>query len=413
MPGESFRFIHASDFHLERPLGDLDELPSHLHDAIASAPWKAAAAVFEAALVENVDFLILAGDLLNPVTAGPRGISFLVDYFDQLNEREIPVYWAAGTVDDPQKWPEAMPLPPNVTVFPRGRTETVAVQRGGSTICQLVGRSSEGRSTLHVPSYRIDPSDEFTIAVGFGTADADALAEGRFDYWALGGTHQRHAYKEGAQLGPYHCGSPQGRLLEEAGPHGYYMVDVDADGTGRVHEIEADRFRYCRVEIDAADIAMTGSVRSLLGERVGRLLHENGDRHLLIGWDLSLSSGEALQAVGDPNELLKWLRREYGHGKPSAWTLRLVVRPPRTYPKSWHDEDTILGDFLRAVDNHRKTAARDLNLHPMTEEHSGLPSTSESLLAEPTAGDRVDLLDQAALLGVELLRGGKVKLTES
>ena len=33
MPSESFRFIHASDFHLERPLGDLDLLPAHLRDA--------------------------------------------------------------------------------------------------------------------------------------------------------------------------------------------------------------------------------------------------------------------------------------------------------------------------------------------------------------------------------------------
>ena len=84
MPGESFRFIHASDFHLERPLGDLDELPKHLHDAIAEAPWKAAEAVFEAALVENVDFVLLCGDLLSPSLAGPRGMSMLVEAFDAL-----------------------------------------------------------------------------------------------------------------------------------------------------------------------------------------------------------------------------------------------------------------------------------------------------------------------------------------
>jgi len=413
MPGESFRFLHASDFHLERPLGDLDELPSHLREAIAAAPWQAAEAVFEAALVENVDFLLLCGDLLNPVTAGPRGIAFLVDFFEQLHEREIPVYWAAGLADDPQKWPEAMPLPPNVTLFPRGRTETVEVQRGGIPICQLVGRSSEGRSALHVPSFRVEPSDELTIGVGYGTAQADALAEARFDYWALGGLHQRKDEEEGAQLGAHHCGAPQGRSLEESGAHGCYLVDVDADGTGRVHPLDVDRFRYCHVEVDAADIAMTGSVRSLLGERIARLLHEHGERHLLIGWDLAISDGESLQGVGDPDELLKWLRREYGHGKPAAWTVRLVVRPPRKYPKSWHEEDTILGDFLRAAEQHRKVGARELNLHPMTEEHAGLGAAAETLLAEPSATERPAALDQATLLGVEMLRGGKVKLTES
>jgi hypothetical protein len=30
MAKESFRFIHASDFHVERPMGDLYDLPDHL-----------------------------------------------------------------------------------------------------------------------------------------------------------------------------------------------------------------------------------------------------------------------------------------------------------------------------------------------------------------------------------------------
>ncbi len=71
MPGESFRFIHASDFHLESPLGDLDSLPSHLRDAMADAPRRAAQAVFEAALADNIDFLVLCGDLISPQVGGP------------------------------------------------------------------------------------------------------------------------------------------------------------------------------------------------------------------------------------------------------------------------------------------------------------------------------------------------------
>ncbi|MCG8650957.1 MAG: metallophosphoesterase, partial [Pirellulales bacterium] len=176
MPGESFRFIHASDFHLETPLGDLDSLPTHLRDAMAEAPWQAAQAVFEAALADHIDFLVLCGDLLSPQAAGPHGMAMLLDHFEQLEAKNTPVYWAAGKVDDPQRWPEAVPLPPNVTQFPKNRTVTVAVERAGRTICQVVGRSSDGRSSLHVPSYRIDPTDEYTVALGYGSTDVDALA---------------------------------------------------------------------------------------------------------------------------------------------------------------------------------------------------------------------------------------------
>ncbi len=96
MSGESFRFIHASDFHLESPLGDLDSVPSHLAEAMAAAPRAAAIAVMEAALVDNIDFVVLSGDLLNPQAAGPHGMSFLLDYFEKLHQKHTPVFWTAG-----------------------------------------------------------------------------------------------------------------------------------------------------------------------------------------------------------------------------------------------------------------------------------------------------------------------------
>ena len=91
MPGESFRFIHASDFHLERPLGDLDALPPHLSEAMAEAPRRAAQTVREAALAENIDFLVLSGDLLSTQAAGPHGMSVLLDCFVQVYAKRKPV----------------------------------------------------------------------------------------------------------------------------------------------------------------------------------------------------------------------------------------------------------------------------------------------------------------------------------
>ena len=156
---------------------------------MAAAPWRTAEAVLEAALADNIDFLVLCGDVLSPQAAGPHGMSMLLDYFDKLHDKNKRVFWTAGVADDPQKWPESAPLPPNVTMFPKDRTVVIPVQRAGRTICNVVGRSCDGRGVLHVPSYRVEASDEYTVAIGYGTADADALAEGRFDFWALGGRH--------------------------------------------------------------------------------------------------------------------------------------------------------------------------------------------------------------------------------
>lgn len=410
MPRESFRFLHCSDFHLERTLGNLDDVPKHLREALAEAPWKAVEAIFEAAIVENVDFLVMCGDLLNPQGAGPRGMAMLVDGFDALSQRNIPVIWAAGHVDAHHTWPESIPLPANVTRLPKGRAQVVPVMRAGQTVCLVVGRSSEGYGAIHVPSYRIEATDEFTIGVGYGTAEGASLAEARFDYWALGGSHQRKVMEEGARHGAVFCGSPQGRCAEEVGAHGFHLIDVDADGTTRLHAVDADTFRYYRVLLDAADLTRGDNLRQLMANRISRLLNENGNRHLLLSWELQPTSAEALVGLGDPAELLAWVRREFGNGNPAAYTISINIVSPNKYPKQWQEEDTILGDFLRAAERQRRTGGRELNLAAFTEEHLGLSATTASLLADADPALRTSLLGDATLLGVELLRGGKPKL---
>ena len=84
MSGQSFRFLHASDFHLEEPLGGLAEVPPHLGELFLDAPFTAAERVFDVAVRERVDFVILSGDILEPTLAGPRGISFLLNQFATL-----------------------------------------------------------------------------------------------------------------------------------------------------------------------------------------------------------------------------------------------------------------------------------------------------------------------------------------
>ncbi len=409
MSGESIRFIHASDFHLERVLGDLDTIPEHLREALALAPWKAAEAVFAAALVENVDFVVLSGDLLSPPAAGPRGMGFLLDQFDQLAAREIPVLWATGGVDAPDRWPEEIPLPKNVTRFLTGNAQEVIIRRAGQTVALVHGRAGDGRQALHVPSYRHEPTDLLTVAVGYGQTDPSTLADARFDYWALGGKHQPQTLEGGAKIGAIYSGSPQGRSLQEPGPHGFQLVDVDADGTSRVHFIEADTIRYFTIELDGGDFGGR-DLRAVMSQRIQRLQHENGGRHLLLQWKLSPGNGESAAAIGDPGELLRGLRKDFGHGSPAAWSLGVDVAPPEKFPASWYDEDTILGDFLRAADVHRKAGGRELNLDPVIEEHPGLDPAAAQLLAEIDPRERAASINRAIMLGVDLLRGGKPDL---
>ena len=55
------RLVHASDLHLENPLGGVAEVPDHLRDVFLNAPYLAAEQVFELAISEGADALLLAG----------------------------------------------------------------------------------------------------------------------------------------------------------------------------------------------------------------------------------------------------------------------------------------------------------------------------------------------------------------
>ena len=61
MSGQSFRFLHASDFHLEEPLGGLAEVPPHLGELFLDATYIAAERGFDVAVRGRVEVGVAPG----------------------------------------------------------------------------------------------------------------------------------------------------------------------------------------------------------------------------------------------------------------------------------------------------------------------------------------------------------------
>ena len=409
MAKESFRFIHASDFHLERPMHDISDLPDHLKEALVEAPWKAAESVFEHAILENVDFIVLAGDLLNLSAAGAQGAAFLLDQFENLRQRGIQVFWAGGELDAPELWPEAVKLPDNVHMFSSDEVEAVVYRRNQVPLATILGRSSDGSETVKAVEFAREPDENYVIAVAHGRADSETLRSERVDYWALGGKHQADILQTEEPIIRY-CGSPQARELSEEGAHGFVLVDVDAQRCIQVHSIDADVFRYSEQDIDADDMAMGRDVRQVLAKRVARLQSEASGRNLLVKWRVQIDMENA-SMVGPSalEELLTWLRREYGQGSPACWSTEIEILPPKALPSKWKEEDTILGDFLRIAAEQRKED-KPLNLKPMIDAETPGTSVWQAALSISNTSSQSMTLDKSTLLGVDLLRGHQVDL---
>jgi DNA repair exonuclease SbcCD nuclease subunit len=408
MPGAFIRFLHAADLRLDLPVDGLDEAPPHLRDLLVDAPYDAARRVFDVALKERVDFVVLAGNVVDPLRCGPRGIAFLLEQFHRLAEQEIVVYWAGGRHDSPALWPDAAKLPSNVQVFAAGKLEELSHFRGDSVIATLVGFSHDDQRSVRPGDFNPDSSGQFTIGIVSGEFDAGQLAPEGLHYWALGGRANRDTLFASPHCAHY-AGSPQGREARDAGPHGCTLVHVDPEQHVRLQFVPTDSLRWNEEIVSFTGEVARHVLNDMLREGMKKIVAEAGDRPTLVSLRLEgLARSRGMRYEHLETELAAQLRHEFGYGTPPVWVAGVDIKPPSQLPEPWYEEDTLLGDYLRLMRDVQKDEAHDLALASLL---SG-PNAEEAadLVRWQDAGHRQRVLEDAALLGVDLLRSGEMSL---
>ncbi len=282
MAHTNLRFIHTSDFHLERPLRGADDLPDALAQLAVEAPLRAAERVFEAAVREQVDFVLLAGDLLRPMAAGPRALVFLVEQFERLNERDVPVYWATGRADAATRWTEVLHLPPNVHVFSGPQVRRAAFERDGRLRADILGAGAHVDGLVRPGEFRA-AHGHLTVALTYGRLETPASTASGVHYWALGGEHRRRVRSTHLPVVHY-PGSPQGRTPREHGPHGATLVQVDEHHQIRTRQIVCDAVRWHDEHIQLDATATAGSLERQIESRARALVTTAPDRQWIVRW---------------------------------------------------------------------------------------------------------------------------------
>lgn len=402
-------FIHASDLHLDELISGLDAVPEKFRDRIIDAPYSATERVFETAILEDVDFILLAGDVLDPQAFEPRAIAFFLEQLQSLNEHDIAVYWIGGNVDAPTRWPDSFKLPQGVHMFSGTDLESIAHMRGDEHLCTIIGKSSDGRVRFRPGDYQPDQTAPFNIGIGYGPADKELLSQQNINYWALGGQHQRSSLFTTPRVAHY-CGSVQGRNPEEAGAHGCTLVQVGEDRKIRTREINTDSLRF-QTETMALMRDMTrAEFERLFDDRLTTVLSNAGDQPLLIRFEVE---GDGMLTGTEPrtqivDELTKRLRHQYGGRRPAAWTISIEFVNGRSLDTDVYEEDTILGDFLRTVRSYQTDSDQNLDVSEYLPDR-GLAG---SLAGAVDINDSQQLdaaLRDATSLGIEMLSGGETK----
>ncbi len=363
MTSHSFRFLHASDFHLESPVDGLSECPERLEDAILDAPRAAVERLFAVAAKEKVDFVVLSGDLLSPRETGPWGLLFLIEQFEKMASEKIPVFWAAGKSDSPDVVPAAFRFPENVRIFPVGTVEEVFYQRDGEPIARLLG-TSWGKAGV-APRGGSDGGDSaddlYTIGVFNGQLPPEALKSDSVRYWALGGTRVRETISRSPSTAIY-SGSPLARNFGETGDFGAVLVEVGESGRTTTIPIRTSPLRWSTetlvVKEDETEEEILNEARARLKAIQEKALEEaafagrdaSGDVQL-VSWRVA-AEGSALQALRYGNltpTILRDLRSDFGKTAPVVYSVDLTPILPDNPVDELLERQTILGDYLRMI----------------------------------------------------------------
>ncbi len=241
----SFRFLHASDLHLDTPFSGLRSSDDGVGARVALATTRSLQNLCDVAIEREVDFVVLAGDIYDGPRRGLHGEHVLRTELARLGREGITVYLAQGNHDPIEDGYHLQSrVPDNVSVFPPKVAATYKLRSSDGTAVHIVGVSFGVRHELEdlTPLFPLRDESAFTVGVlhcsvgtnseheRYAPTSLDRLIALNYDYWALGHIHRRTTLREA--LPPIiYSGNTQGLSLKpsERGPKGVTIVTVDGD----------------------------------------------------------------------------------------------------------------------------------------------------------------------------------------
>jgi hypothetical protein len=400
---DSLRFLHAADLHLELPPGGVAEMSDHLRAILVEAPFRAAQRVFDAAIKERVNFVVFAGDVVDPLVSGPRGLVFLERQFERLASEGIAVYWAGSALDDFERWQDGWNPGRNVVRFPVGHAASHVHRRGDEALAHLAGVSCCATQKPTFDQLQPAGQDLFSIGVVHGLIAPELLLNHGFDYWALGGEHERANLLSGPVTAHY-AGTNQGRHTGELGSRGCTLVQVDGQRQVRSRFIPTEAVRYERQKVTLDSTYSEERFGTLLRERAAELASDPFGADLIVDWIVA-GDGQLIQRLRRGQLAVDWvarLRAEFGGAKPCVWTASLSAESLAAPGAQYGDEDTVLGEFLRTVNHYSQHADAEIQLEQyLAERHIAGTLGAKAARIDPLRRGR--LLAEVADLGARLL----------
>jgi DNA repair exonuclease SbcCD nuclease subunit len=417
-----FRFLHASDLHLDSPFEGIGGAPPDVAARLRDASLEALDRLTTLALEREVAFVLLAGDLYDGPERGLRAQLRFLRAVERLGGAGIPVFVVHGNHDPAGGWSAFRALPPNLKIFPAGEVEAVPVERDGTTLATVYGISYGASAITENLALRFARADGRPgLHIGLLHAAVGAQADGNpyspctladliqagMDYWALGHAHEYRVLSEAPWA--VYPGTPQGRGTRpgEWWAKGCALAEATPERVESVEFTPLDSIRLVEAQVDIEGVQdVAGLSRRMLGE-IRRLRETHAGLGLLVRVTLTGRGGvhRELQAPGRREDLLEDLRDQTAGSDPLIWVDDLVDDS-----RAMLDRDAVArrGDFLSDLLRRSEDLAADPDRLRARIAEAGLAlSTSRfrAWLPDRGAWDPLALLKEAERRALDLLEG--------
>ncbi|WP_169726446.1 metallophosphoesterase family protein [Desulfotruncus alcoholivorax] len=418
-----FSFIHAADLHLDSPFRGYagidceEETRENILRQLRDGTFLALDNLVRACIQNQVDFLVLAGDVYDQADRSLRAQLRLRDAFARLAAAGIPVFVAHGNHDHSEGFQAALAWPDNVHIFAPGEVEARPVTRGGKEIARVYGISYPRRdvSQNYASMFRRDLSAPFAVAVlhcnvggnsehaDYAPCSLEDLAAGGFDYWALGHVHRRLTLKEHGPCVVY-PGNLQGRGPHETGARGCYLVRVKPGGLAELSFLETDTVRWATQRVSIQGLGTEQELLESLDAGLAELSRAHGQRSLVARLELAGRGPlhRRLQRPGALDGLLEELRRRFtGPSGRFVWPESIRLRTaPEVDKESLRGSRTLLGDLLEIA---REARCGGRLRDQLAEALAPLQGRAARFIQLPQGKDLDELIEAAEEMALDLL----------
>lgn len=329
------RFIHCADIHLDSPLRGLDRYEGAPVDEVRGATRRAFENMVRCAITEQVDFVVIAGDLYDGDWPDFNTGLFFAKGMAQIGESGIAVYVVRGNHDAASKLTRSLPLPKNVHLFPDKTSKTLADDNLGLAVH---GQSFASAAVLEdlAAGYPQAVRGYFNLGVlhtsltgrlghdNYAPTTEQILRSKGYDYWALGHVHAREIVSREPWV--VYPGNIQGRHIREQGAKGCELVSVE-DGRITTEPIELDVLRWTELIIDVGGVPDLDALFDRAAAGVKRELARADGRILGLRFRLQGASSVHREVSARPEVVAEQMRAvalEVSGG--NAWLEKVDMR---------------------------------------------------------------------------------------